>query len=166
MKKVSFVVILVCFMVCFSCKKYDANGHEIKYPDLYKANWLLGEWQKKDSIGNLVEIWQPLNDSSYSGKSYYIKNKKDTIHFETIELIQNKNDLIYSTTITGQNNDEVIPFKLTKDSDSLLVFENPKKDYPQKITYKLLKNKSIMATISGKQNGKNSSESYPMDAVK
>jgi hypothetical protein len=55
---------------------------------------------------------------------------------------------------------------MTKDEDSLLVFENPKHDYPQKIQYKLLKDGSLIATVSGKQNGKSSSENYPMTRKK
>ena len=74
--------------------------------------------------------------------------------------------MIYRATVEGENNDEPVPFQLTKADDSLLIFENPKHNYPQKIEYKLKKNKSIVATISGKQNGKSSTESYPMTKVK
>jgi hypothetical protein len=43
-----------------------------------------------------------------------------------------------------------------------MVFENPKHDYPQKIRYQLNSDKSLIATISGIQKGKESSESYLM----
>lgn len=164
MKKIIPILILILSLT--SCKKHDTNGKVIVYEELYKANWLLGNWEKTDSLGTLLEIWKTQNDSTMSGQSYYIINKKDTIHKETIELLQNGKLLVYSTTITGENNDEPVAFQLTKDEDSLLVFENPKHDYPQKITYQLKKDKSILATVSGKQNGKMSSESYPMKKVK
>ena len=167
MNKLSISILTILLLSIVSCNKYDANGNIIKdYEELEKANWMLGEWEKTDSLGTLREIWERLDDSTFVGLSYYIQNKKDTLHNEQMELMQNGDYLIYSATIKGENNDSPIPFQMTKDEDSLLVFENPKHEYPQKIQYKLMKNGSLVATISGKQNGKNSAENYPMNKVK
>ncbi len=167
MKKINLSIFAILLLSIVSCNKYDANGNVIKsYEELEKANWMLGEWEKTDSLGTLREIWERLDDSTYIGLSYYIQNKKDTLHNEQVELMQNGEHLIYSATIKGENNDSPIPFQMTKDEDSLLVFENPKHEYPQKIQYKLKKNGSLVATVSGKQNGKNSAENYPMNKVK
>jgi hypothetical protein len=167
MKKIVFSALALIALTLFSCKKYDANGNLIKnYDELQKSKWLLGEWEKKDCLGTLKEIWTTQDDSTYAGQSYYFQNEKDTLHNEQIELVQEGENLIYKAIVKGENNDEAVPFQLTKDEDSLLVFENPKHDYPQKIEYKLQKNGSIVATISGKQRGKVSSESYPMNKVK
>jgi len=167
MKKIYFSIIVILLISIVSCNKYDANGNIIKdYEELGKANWMLGEWEKTDSLGTLREIWERLDDSTFIGLSYYIQNKKDTLHNEQVELIQDGEHLIYTTTIKGENNDLPIQFQMTTDEDSLLVFENPKHEYPQKIQYKLMKNGSLVATITGKQNGKNSAENYPMNKVK
>lgn len=164
MKNVFFTFIVICIV---SCSKYDSKGNLIKsYDELQKANWLLGEWEKTDSLGTLKEIWTRQDDSTFVGQSYYIQNYKDTLHNEQIELMQDGEHLIYTATVEGENNDTSILFQMTKDEDSLLVFENPKHDYPQKIQYKLIKNGSIVATISGKQKKKMSSESYRMKKKK
>lgn len=161
MKITSFIVFLYCIFTFTSCNKYDVNGKLIKeYEELDKAKWILGNWEKKDSLGTLTESWQTLNDSTFSGESYYITSNKDTVHKETIELIQNSDFLLYNATVKGENNDGTITFQMTESTDSLLVFENPKHDYPQKIRYQLNKDNSIIATVSGKQNGKESSEGY------
>lgn len=167
MKKIHISIIAILLLSIVSCNKHDANGNIIKdYEELEKANWMLGEWEKTDSLGTLREIWERLDDSTFVGLSYYIQNKKDTLHNEQVELMQDGEHLIYTTTIKGENNDSPIPFQMTKDEDSLLVFENPKHEYPQKIQYKLMKNGSLIATISGKQNGKNSAENYSMNKIK
>ena len=167
MKISSLSLMVLCLILFISCKKHDKNGNEIKsFNELAKAKWLLGEWEKTDSLGTLKELWKNEDDSTFVGKSYYLQNNKDTLFNEQIELIQEKDHLIYRATVEGENNDEPVPFQLTKADDSLLIFENPKHNYPQKIEYKLKKNKSIVATISGKQNGKSSTESYPMTKVK
>lgn len=163
MKKIYFSVISILLISIVSCNKYDANGNIIKdYEELEKANWIIGNWEKTDSLGTLKEIWKQFDDSTFVGKSYYIINEKDTIHNESIELMQNGDHLIYTTTVKGEKNDSSIPFQMTIDEDSLLVFENPKHDFPQKIEYRLDKKNTLTAKISGKQKGKLVFESYPM----
>ena len=63
MKKLHLIVLLIIALSFQSCKKYDANGKEIKFHELYKANWLLGNWEKADSTGVLKEIWIAKDDS-------------------------------------------------------------------------------------------------------
>jgi hypothetical protein len=161
MKKLNFIVVVFALLFLQSCKKYDANGNEIKeYEELNKANFLLGEWEKKDSIGVLKEKWIAIDDSTFTGTSFFIINEKDTIHRESMELMQDGEYLIYRTTIKGENKDEPIPFQKMDEKDSLLVFTNPKHEYPNKISYQLNKDKTVKTTISGIIKGKKSSESY------
>jgi hypothetical protein len=167
MKKILFSLLILVLLASVSCNKYDAKGNLIKkYDEIQKATWLLGEWEKTDSLGTLKEIWINKNDSTFIGQSYYIQNNKDTIHNENIELVQDQEHLIYSANVQGENNNAAVSFQMTKEDDSLLVFENPKHDYPKKIEYRLLKNYNLVATISGKVNGKIKSESYHMTQKK
>lgn len=157
------LLIVFTFFFLQSCNKYDANGKLIKeYEELHKAEWLIGNWEKKDSLGTLTESWQNLDDSTFVGQSFYITTKNDTVHRETIELMQKGDFLLYSATVQGENNGLPTPFQMTESTDSLLVFENPKHDYPQKIRYQLNEDKSFIATVSGIQKGKESSESFLM----
>ena len=161
MKNTVFSILILVLLASVSCNKYDAKGNLIKeYNELAKAKWLEGEWEKTDSLGTLKEIWIPKNDSTFAGQSYY------TIHNEQIELIQDQDHLIYSATVKGENNNTAIPFQLTKDEDSLLIFENPKHDYPQKLEYRLLKNKGISIIVSGKEKGKASATTYLLSKKK
>ena len=156
-----FTSCLLIVILIVSCQKKS----EKKFEKLEKLSWLLGNWENQMPNGILVENWKRENDSTYNGESFFI-NKKDTIHYEYIQLIQNKEEVVYNATVEGQNNEQAIPFILTSETNNTFSFENLKHDYPQKIEYKLKKNKSIVATISGKQNGKSSTESYPMTKVK
>ena len=137
------------------------NKSEKKFDKLQKMNWLIGNWEQKLPDGVVTESWSKENDSTFSGKSYFIKGK-DTIHLESISLTQKKEELLYIPTVHGQNNDEPTTFKMTSEAQNTFSFENPAHDYPQKITYKKINNTSLLATISGKQLGKDSTESYPM----
>ena len=150
---------LTTFLLLLSCQNKTATNFE----QLNKAAWLIGNWSSKMPEGTLTESWKKLNDSTYVGSSYFIlTNAKDTLHNETITLSQNEEDLIYSATVQGQNNDEPVSFKFNPSIENELVFENPTHDYPQKISYKKVSNIKLVATISGTQQGKFSQESYPM----
>jgi hypothetical protein len=151
-------LIIAISLLLISCQ----NKAEREFEKLEKMNWLIGQWENKTPEGYLTETWTKDNDSTFSGKSYFIVKEKDTVHFESIVLMQVNDDLIYQPIVKGQNEDQPVDFKLTSETENSFSFENPKHDYPQKITYKKNNDKSLTATISGVQQGKQSSESYPM----
>ena len=154
MKKI-FLVFVIFIVSC------NNNSTEKEFDKLDKLNWLIGNWGNKMPDGLLVEKWKKENDSTFIGKSFFI-NTKDTVHYESIILTQNADELIYSATVTGQNNNEPVDFKLTSETENEFTFENPNHDYPQKITYKKVSDDSLVATISGIQQGKVSQESFGM----
>lgn len=155
-KAISILFLIIVFTSCL--KSNEASK-------IVVADWLLGKWENKSEEGNLSETWTKVNDSTFQGLSYFIKGK-DTLSFENIILQQNGEDLIYIPTVKGQNNDEPIAFKLTASTEKQLVFENPKHDYPQKIIYNQITKDSLVAEISGMQQGKPSSDKYPMKKTK
>lgn len=162
-QKTLFILLIVTFV---SCKKSDSNSSEDTEKEKIKtARWLLGTWENKSPEGNLKEIWNKVNDSTYEGQSYFIKGK-DTIHFEKIQLQQKGEQLTYSQTVRGQNDDKPVAFPLTNTNEKELVFENLKHDYPQKISYKSISKDSLVAEISGLQSGKPSKERYQMSKIK
>lgn len=127
-----------------------------------QAGWLIGTWQNKSPEGLLVEKWQKQNDSTYTGKSYFLAGK-DTAFAENIVLQQRSGKLYYIPTVKNQNGGKPVKFTQT---GSGLVFTNPAHDYPQKITYKQVKPDSLVAEISGMSKGKFKSEKFPMGRVK
>ena len=154
--KIASILLIVCSV---SCKNKSEDS--TKYEKLATMNWLLGNWENKMTEGNLSESWEKKDDSTFVGHSYFIK-EKDTISFESIELLQKGDAIFYIPTVKGQNKDKPITFKLTTSTDNQFIFENPTHDYPQKIVYKKAGPNDLIATISGTQQGKTSTESYPM----
>ena len=164
MKKSTGFKLLIAFICSASLLMFIScqNKSEKKFDKLEKMNWLLGNWENEMPEGVLTETWTKENDSTFSGTTYFIINKKDTVHSEAIILKQLNDELIYRPTVKGQNNDEPVDFKLSSESENSFSFENPKHDYPQKIVYKKVNETNLVATISGMQQGKQSTESYPM----
>ena len=153
--------ILLFLLSIVSCKDSDASEKE----KIKAANWLLGNWENKAVDGTLTEYWKKVNDSTFQAQSYFIK-EKDTLHFESITLQQKGEVLTYTATVEGQNDDKPVNFKLTTATEKQMVFENPKHDYPQKISYTLITADSLVAKISGIQQGKPSSEQFSIKKIK
>jgi hypothetical protein len=156
------IIFLLAFLAFISCKKTDSDESDKNEKDKIRtAHWLLGQWEAQSEGGSLTETWKKINDSTYNGQSYFIKGK-DTIHIETVLLQQVEDQLSYTTTIKGENDDQPVPFILTDRDETQLVFENLKHDYPQKISYTQISKDSLLTEISGIQSGKPSSEKYIM----
>ena len=152
--------LLLLLLAIASCKNPEATEKD----QIKTANWLLGKWESKIDDGDLSESWKQINDSTFQAESFFIKGK-DTLHFESITLQQKGEELFYNATVKGQNEDKAVAFRLTNKTEKQLVFENPKHDYPQKITYTLINKDSLVAAISGTQLGKPSSEKFGMKKV-
>ena len=131
---------------------------------LADASWILGRWEQRTPKKVIYETWKSNSDSSYSGKSYLLK-EKDTIVLETVSLLQKNGTLFYIPTVTNQNNSMPVSFKLTFFSENKLMFENPIHDFPQKITYVLISSDSLLAEISGTLNNKQQLRQFPMKRV-
>jgi hypothetical protein len=153
-QKTTLILLLLSIV---SCKNSESNEKE----KIKSSNWLLGKWENKTDGGILSESWKKSNDSTFRAESFFIK-EKDTLHYEILTLQQRGEELFYTATVKGQNVDKPISFNLTSETEKKLIFENPKHDYPQKITYTQINKDSLVAEISGMQLGKPSSEKFGM----
>jgi len=149
------IIILITILSIVSCNK----SKEVS--KIAGTDWLLGKWENKSDEGNLSETWMKVNDSVFQGEAYFIK-EKDTLHSEKMQLKQEGENLLYISTIKGQNNDEPITFVKNPEIEKQLVFENPKNNYPKKIVYKLISKDQLVIEISGIEQGKPASAKYSM----
>lgn len=132
---------------------------------IQKAGWLIGTWENKTQRGSMYETWTKMNEEEIHGKSYILK-EKDTVVFETIRLLQEKNNLFYIPVVKDQNNNRPVRFSSKLISPDKLVFENPGHDFPQMISYTRIGMDSLVAEISGTKNGKERTIIFPMKRLK
>lgn len=156
-QKIFLLIVSSCIFSAWATKK---QSNEIK-----KAQWLIGTWENKTSKGSLYETWNKENDYKLSGKSYMIKSN-DTIVFENIQLLQNKDGLFYIPTVKNQNGGMPIKFINKRITDKELVFENLTHDFPQLISYYKITSDSLIAEISGTKNGHASKQTFAMKRIK
>lgn len=154
------IVLSVLSIITFCSWTYLQQENKLK-----KAEWLIGTWESKNQRGSIYETWEKINSFELSGKSYMIK-EKDTIVFETVQLLEGKNTLYYIPKVKNQNGDLPVRFTAKIVSDTELIFENQVHDFPQIISYTKINTDSLVAEISGTKNGKERNQKFPMKRVK
>jgi Domain of unknown function (DUF6265) len=154
--KIFFAIVLLFIVGAWT----TTPANEIK-----KAKWLVGTWENKTSRGSIYENWSKTNQIELAGKSYMIK-QKDTIVFENIRLLQDKDGLFYIPVVKNQNGGLPVKFAATTISKEKIVFENAQHDFPQIISYTKINKDSLVAEIAGTKNGKERKQVFPMKRVK
>lgn len=132
--------------------------------DITKAEWLTGTWENKTARGSIYETWNKTSETELAGKSYIVK-EKDTVVFENIRLVQEKDGLFYIPAVKNQNDGLPVRFANKTISETQLVFENPQHDFPQVISYTKITPDSLVAEISGTKNGRERRQLFPMKRV-
>lgn len=115
--------------------------------DLKKVEWLKGTWTRtKMKAGQTgYETWTSLSGTSMTGRGIIMKGP-DTAFIEKIR-IELKDGQIYYVADVPENKSEVW-FAFTELTNNGFVCENPKHDFPKKISYEV-DGKNLKATISG-----------------
>jgi len=128
------------------------SGFTVRSQHSEAFKWLTGTW--KISTGNnlIIEQWKVTNDSTLTGNASLIKNGRDTIPQETIELAYRNGDWYYIPTVSDQNNNKPVKFKIVFLKAAEFIGENPVHDFPQRIAYRRVK-QQLFASIEGKKNG-------------
>jgi hypothetical protein len=116
-----------------------------------KMDWLLGTWQTT-IIPKTTEKWKAIDNTHYQAQSFMLENK-DTIFSEEMELKVIDKDIYYIPSFEGQSGEMAAKFKLVKQLENQVTFENKKHDYPQRIIYKLVSPDTLLARLEGKQGG-------------
>lgn len=144
--------------ICLLLTGYYAEGQQQEkkgeaLAGIQQAAWLSGTWEQQTAAGSILETWVQTNAQTFSGKSYQVKGS-DTLVFETIQLRQEQDQLLYIPVVVRQNGGQPVVFRLKSSSARELVFENPEHDFPQQISYRLITGDSLQAEISGTLKGK------------
>jgi len=139
-KKLLLIISLLLLM-------HVGNAQESNKQKFKKLEWLTGKWIRTNSGARQsgYETWNKVSDLKLSGKGITFKGK-EVVFTENLELIVKGNDIFYVVTVSGET--KPVYFRLTAITDNGFTCENPKQDFPKKITYSRSGNRA-KAVISG-----------------
>lgn len=106
-------------------------------------DWLAGAWTGTRRTSAIEERWSPPLGGAMLGVSRTVKGGK-MVAFEYLRIVERDGGLVYVPQPGGGSPTE---FVLTELGATHAVFDNPRHDYPQRITYRLDDEGDLSATI-------------------
>ncbi|MCB0755515.1 MAG: hypothetical protein H6602_11305 [Flavobacteriales bacterium] len=97
--------------------------------------WLEGEWTHVSGDQTTVESWSLRNDTTLVGSSLTTNASGATVFEEALKIQQHGTTVKYIAVLPTK----IAEFVLKKHTKDLLVFEDPKNDFPSIISYKRVK---------------------------
>ncbi|MBK9227650.1 MAG: hypothetical protein IPL67_11505 [Ignavibacteria bacterium] len=112
---------------------------------------LLGVWEGIQGSGIYHEEWRRLSNNLLEGRAYMVK-KGEITNPENLKIVIEDDEVYYVADVS--HNEAPVRFRMTSFSETILVFENPSHDFPQKITYDLAEEGWLKAVIEAEREGK------------
>ena len=106
-------------------------------------DWLAGAWTGTQRTSSIEERWSPPAGGAMLGVSRTMKGDR-MVSFEYLRIVERNGGLVYIPQPGGGSPTE---FVLTDLGTMRAVFDNPRHDYPQRITYELTDEGGLIATI-------------------
>jgi hypothetical protein len=117
--------------------------------DVNQLGWLIGCWASRAGTRLIEEQWMAPRGGTMLGMSRTVRN--DTlIEFEHLRVFQRGARVVYAAMPSGQ---AMAEFEAVATTDSVVVFENPAHDFPQRIIYRRRGADSLLARIEGSRAG-------------
>jgi antitoxin component YwqK of YwqJK toxin-antitoxin module len=153
-KHFTFGIVIVVLVSCSGPNSEIAN-----------MDWLDGKWTSKVQGNDVTESWKRTNDSTWTGKSEFIKDG-ELLFSEEMTISKHNNVFRFTSLSENQNEGGSIQFIAKESSKNKVVFENLAHDFPQKIVYEKNHKDSILAYITGMLNGKKERIDFRMSRAK
>jgi hypothetical protein len=119
-------------------------------PLLAPLEWLAGCWEARSATRVVLEAWMRPEGGCMLGMSRTVRGDS-LLEYELVLLRDEEGLLVYEAHPSGQS---PARFPATAISDTLLLFEDPQHDFPQRIAYRRASADSLVARVSGTIDGK------------
>jgi hypothetical protein len=131
---------------------------------LSDLSWISGCWETVAERGAVTtERWGPAASDMLIGASQTVKGGK-TVSYEFLRIVMGDKGPSYVARPSSAKEDT--EFKFLRSSNSEIVFENFKNDFPQRIIYKPGGADGLVARIEGEIGGKSRGTDFRMTRVK
>lgn len=128
-------------------------------PDANQLTWFQGCWSTTQGPLHIEEHWSKPSGGHLIGFSRTTKGGRAAF-WEFLTIQTNKDgEITYNPRLS--NNQPPVAFKLIKQTETEVVFENAAHDFPQRIIYTKSASGDLQARIEGTVNGKLRVENFP-----
>jgi len=129
------------------------NGSESETADLLYTDfkWIEGKYVVvNDQAGFYSEEWTKTDNNNYTGTGYFLtRDCVDTLLHIKMRLMHEKDKTTLFYDVKDQVKNKETEFTLTKGENNMYVFENPFRDFPSIMQYKIIGDSVIEVTQRG-----------------
>ncbi len=148
------IVLLFAILVQLLPGDASAQGTNV----VSHLGWMAGCWQQTGANARVVdEQWMAPHGNTMLGMSRTVRGDS-LIEYEQLRIFERAGKAVYHAIPSGQQPAE---FTAGAVSDSIVVFENPQHDFPQRIIYRKRGADSLIARIEGTMNGRSRAVEFP-----
>lgn len=116
--------------------------------------------------GYFFEEWSKTDKAGYKGEGHFLtRDCVDTLFSMSLRLVQENEKAIMFYSVKNQDDSKELEFTLTKSDNNLYVFENPFRDFPSIIQYRIFGDTAIEVTERGFENNKEQVRKYLMNKI-
>lgn len=155
------LALVVCMLLGFvgSLRAAEADAR----PTVASLAWMAGTWSFERNGRVVTERWTEPAGGMMLGTSQTVAGDK-TVEYEFIALRADADGrVLYVAKPSGQAE---ATFKLVRANPREVVFENPEHDFPQRISYALKDDGTLLAAIEGTKSGRTRRVEFPYRRVK
>ena len=128
---------------------------------IHRLGWLAGCWERGSGALVMEEQWMRPRGDAMLGVSR--TTRRDTVvAYEHLRIFDRGGRTVYAALPSGQSLTE---FETASTSDSLVTFENPTHDFPQRVIYRRRGADSLLARIEGMRGGQLRGVDFPYRRV-
>ncbi len=161
LKTLKFIFNCLICVVFFAACSEEKIAFDNSIGKSASLNWIIGNYMLKSEYGNYYENWEKSDSTTYYGLGYFMDvDNEDTLFRQRMKLQQTHEGLFMFFNIKNQNDNKDVEFRLTKQDNQTYTFENPFRDYPSIVTYKILTDTTINVVMRGFKNGKEKKEDF------
>jgi hypothetical protein len=131
--------------------------------DRSTPGWLLGCWEVRRGDRRIVERWEPATGGTFKGESRTWVGERLAGSEQIVLSPDSTGTWVYAADPDTQR---PASFRATLLTDTLLVFENPSHDFPQRIGYRRTGADSLHAWIEGITPGAGRRVEFPFARVR
>jgi len=140
----------------FACRNV-ANRQSVE-----SFRWLAGEWKSTGEM-NFFEMWNNAGANEITGTGFIIENG-DTLMSEQLMIFASDSGIFYQASVSRQNDQQPILFKLIEMQNDSFAFFNPVHDFPKLIAYKMLSSDSLRVHVL--ENANKDSKGFRITMIK
>jgi hypothetical protein len=124
-----------------------------------RLSWMAGCWRRQTASGSVVEEqWMSPRAGFALGVSRTVRGDSMVVEYEQLRLFQKAGRAVYHAAPSGQTPTE---FEAKATTDTMVVFENPAHDFPQRVIYRKRGADSLLARVEGTMNGQARGVDFP-----